>query len=588
MAVKQTCEGIRGRSMDPDRFHSEDNRRRRSALACNTCRSRRTKCDGQRPRCSFCTARGRDCSYEESQNLPPSPLKGELAKLWEQLDHLTAVVRGQQHSTRGLRKDAFPPAHAASRKFPYMIIQSEAFMSFLGLDSSLPERLEHLERGLQITRTESSTPRIVLIDIHDASILLDAFTEHILTWYPILHVGFTDDFILAVTSGFPTSVQSCLALLVLAIGCVVECEYLVEARNRHPEELYIEAAMGMLPCVLADSSPQSAQCLLLFAVYHLCHARPFQAHDNIAMASFRLQEYLMNHAGTAHDPERMSIAGNCFWSAQINKPERLNTYSEILVQLDLVHSGVWNITAFAPAPTSSNSWLWPVSPPSESPTPSPSDSGLYSPSAELSYFVAEVAMRKMLQRCTWATSTLNQGGHIYAPIVAAELERQLNQWHQLLPEPISFGISLEHVGSGPRRHPNSAQVAFLRAQYYAFKVSIYWPAVYEALTVGDASENLLGDCGMFFSSYAEFVPSAAAAVAVCKPNLWTLCASVFTISMAALAGLAEPCLLEVVSQGVVEGLELATRVFDGVTEVSPSLAEMGSILHERMHFYNTS
>ncbi|KAL2821679.1 hypothetical protein BJX63DRAFT_418046 [Aspergillus granulosus] len=567
--------------MDPDRLQGDDSRRRRSALACNTCRSRRTKCDGQRPKCTFCTERGKECRYEESQNLPPSPLKGELAKLWKQLDHLTAVVQSQHHSTRGQRKDVTPPALDAPREFPYMIIQSEAFMSLLGLDTSLARRLEHLERGLQAIPAESSTPRIVLIDIHDASILLDAFTEHILTWYPILHADFTGELILAGTSGFPTSVPSCLALLVLAIGCVVECEYVVDARNRHPEELYIEAAMGMLPCVLADSSRQSAQCLLLFAVYHLCYARPFQAHDNVAMASFKLQEYLMNQVDMAHDTTQIAIVGNCFWSALLIE-------SEILVQLDLVNSGIWSMTAFVPAPTSSNTWFWPVSPPSESPTSSRCSSGSDPQGLVLSYFVAEIAMRKMLQRCTWATSTLDHGGHLYAPIVAAELERQLDQWQQLLPEPISFGVSRDTVGLHPRRHPNSAHLAFLRAQYYAFKASIYWPAVYEALTVGEVNENLLGHCGMFFSSYSEFVPSAAAAVAVCKPNLWTLCASVFTISMAALAGLAEPCLLEGVPHGVVQGLELAIRVFDGVAEVSPSLAEMGAILNERMQLYNTS
>ena len=60
-------------------------------------------------------------------------------------------------------------------------------------------------------------------------------------------------------------------------------------------------------------------------------------------------------------------------------------------------------------------------------------------------------------------------------------------------------------------------------QYYAFKLSIYWPAVYEALTAGDANTDLLRHCTRFFTSFAELVPSAAATVAICKPSLWTLC-----------------------------------------------------------------
>jgi hypothetical protein len=128
-------------------------------------------------------------------------------------------------------------------------------------------------------------------------------------------------------------------------------------------------------------------------------------------------------------------------------------------------------------------------------------------------------MRKMLRRCTWSISTLPHGSHIYAPIVAAELERQLDEWLQILPEPLSFQASSSCIGSSRR---NSAWGEFLRTQYYAFKASIYWPAVYEALSSGEANNDLLLHCSKFFTSYAEFATSAAAAVTVCKPNVWTL------------------------------------------------------------------
>jgi hypothetical protein len=180
------------------------------------------------------------------------------------------------------------------------------------------------------------------------------------------------------------------------------------------------------------------------------------------------------------------------------------------------------MTSFAPVPTISGTWTWHSSQSFEPSTPSDSDNEVYPQSSDLSYFVAEIAMRKMLQRCTWSTSTLAQGSHVYAPIVAVELERQLDEWLQLLPQHLSFRAS-PAIGSHPRRDPNSAQVEFLRTQYYAFKASIYWPAVYEALAAGEASSDLLHHCTRFFTSFAQFVPSAAAAVVVCKPNLWTLC-----------------------------------------------------------------
>jgi len=64
--------------------------------------------------------------------------------------------------------------------------------------------------------------------------------------------------------------------------------------------------------------------------------------------------------------------------------------------------------------------------------------------------------------------------------------------------------------------------------------------------------------------------------------------SVFTISMAALAGLKEPCLVGVVPREAILSLELAIKVFDGEAEVSPSLAKMGAILKERVQLYDCS
>lgn len=43
--------------------------RRRAVLACDTCRSRRTKCDGRKPACSFCEEHGIPCNY---RSVPPA------------------------------------------------------------------------------------------------------------------------------------------------------------------------------------------------------------------------------------------------------------------------------------------------------------------------------------------------------------------------------------------------------------------------------------------------------------------------------------------------------------------------------------
>ncbi|PKX89042.1 uncharacterized protein P174DRAFT_464760 [Aspergillus novofumigatus IBT 16806] len=556
---------------------SSEPRRRRSALACNTCRGRRTKCDGKRPKCSFCFERGKDCFYHEVQDLPPSPLRAELSRLWEQLDHITAVAQGRtsrnspSHSPR--QGSNSPTTHGKSSKFPFMILQSEAFMNLVGVEGSLAVGLEEIERGRQTMPAQTRRTDLVRVDLEEASVHLLAFREHIHIWYPILQTDYTEDFIEASRSCFDTSITSCVCLLVLSIGCAVGRESVAGTRQVGSESVYLGPATDMLPCVFADTSPASAQCLLLFAIYHLCYARPCQAHDFVAMASYKLQNYILNELDTEDDTTKKALLGSCFWSALLIE-------SEITVQLNLVNSGIWSMAPFVSPPTIQTTWTW---------DPNPlSDSSL--PGSDLSYFVAEIAMRKMLQRCTWAIRTPADGGNIYAPIVAAELERQLDEWLQLLPSHLSFGRASPTFGSRPQGNAgdiaHSAQVAFLRAQYFAFKASIYWPAVYEALTTGEPNGELVRHSHYFFTSYAEFVPCAAAAIAVCRPNLWTLCTSVFTISMAALVGLMNPCFAGLRSRDVVNSLDLAVQVFDRVMQVSPSLTEMGVILKERIQLYH--
>lgn len=58
--------------------------------------------------------------------------------------------------------------------------------------------------------------------------------------------------------------------------------------------------------------------------------------------------------------------------------------------------------------------------------------------------------------------------------------------------------------------------------------------------------------------------------------------------MAALAGLTVPCLVGVIPREAIFGLELAIKAFHGAAEVSPSLAEMGAILKERVQQYDCS
>ncbi|SCN81513.1 related to pathway-specific regulatory protein nit-4 [Fusarium fujikuroi] len=72
--------------------------RQRSALACSTCRTKRVKCDGQRPSCSTCNTAGEVCEYttQDSNRKPPS--KRYVEALQERIRTLEAQLERFQNN----------------------------------------------------------------------------------------------------------------------------------------------------------------------------------------------------------------------------------------------------------------------------------------------------------------------------------------------------------------------------------------------------------------------------------------------------------------------------------------------------------
>lgn len=153
------------------------------------------------------------------------------------------------------------------------------------------------------------------------------------------------------------------------------------------------------------------------------------------------------------------------------------------------------------------------------------------------YFLAEIAMCRMLRRCTTSvTQTRNQ--EVYAPIIAAELANQLERWYEHLPSSIRFqrqthadfdssltfsAEDMHDVRTDDLPQPLYAAVTlYLQTQFYACRTSIYWPAVFGAIhTEASISATLLlTECTKFYDAYTSFVQSAAAAIPCCPLNAW--------------------------------------------------------------------
>lgn len=134
------------------------------------------------------------------------------------------------------------------------------------------------------------------------------------------------------------------------------------------------------------------------------------------------------------------------------------------------------------------------------------------------YFLAEIAMRRMLRRCTTSVSKSAEGELRYAPVIARELELQLDRWYEYLRPSLIFHkqpTAMYEIADVPR-------VQFLQAQFFACKASINWPAVYQTIKLGFVDEDLLPYCAKFFDDYVSFVLAAIRSMQTCIMNSWTL------------------------------------------------------------------
>ncbi|KAI1676012.1 C6 transcription factor [Pyrenophora tritici-repentis] len=78
------------------------NKRRRVGLACNACRMRKSRCDGQRPSCSSCVSLDFDCQYESSESATNvivrkdymSDLDSRMTAMESKLQRFNDLLRG--------------------------------------------------------------------------------------------------------------------------------------------------------------------------------------------------------------------------------------------------------------------------------------------------------------------------------------------------------------------------------------------------------------------------------------------------------------------------------------------------------------
>lgn len=207
-----------------------------------------------------------------------------------------------------------------------------------------------------------------------------------------------------------------------------------------------------------------------------------------------------------------------------------------------------------------------------------------------SYFLAEIAMRRMLHRCNTAIRKSSDGKISYAPGIAIELEHQLDEWHKFLPDLVRFEIEKDVDLYGLNTYPHSLTSPspcplsnFLRVQYHCCKISIYWPAIYQVIREGSDDDQLLDHCQRFWNSYTQLVPSIMTAFHECIVNRWTLYASIFMTTMAALKGTLSPYFQDTIDMTRLRQSFAMTRTADRqMIRISPSLTLLADALEQKL------
>ncbi|KAL2861169.1 uncharacterized protein BJX67DRAFT_385916 [Aspergillus lucknowensis] len=552
--------------------------RKRLSLACDACRARRIKCDGQKPSCAPCRIRGVDCSYQAPPESPPSKVEAELVSVNLRLDYITMLLAKQSNPHQELAQQGTSCALGSHEDSPFRLLATSSIMEILGLEEDYARGLIRLERTNLLVGPPTGPPGLFFGSHQQVTNALAAFSERVHAYFSVLPLDFSEAYFHALSGPLTPSCQSCLVLLVAAIGCVAH-----DAATQNP---YFDAALASLPLVLAECSLASIQCLIFLSIYYCCRLRPCQAHDYCLIASFKIQN-LFKSGSQSSDQDALELTYRAYWAILLLERQ---VPSELSVQLDVAKSDIWRLDEYIPLPNCRHTWHFPLaqsptSPATVSPASIHSTDSTTADQAQ-SFFLAEIAMRRMLHRCNSAVTQGVDGQSRYAPSIALELERQLDEWYGYLPGNIRFTKDEDRPHAPTQAEQICSLSNFLSVQYYCCRLSIYWPAVYQAMQDESASAQLLSHCQRFIDSYVFLLPRLRLAIHDCLIYRWTLSLTFFITTMAVLKVVDTPCLGAANLDGLRQCLSSIGGVsWDGV-DGSPSLTVLQYTLNQRLERFS--
>ncbi|PLB53926.1 hypothetical protein P170DRAFT_504800 [Aspergillus steynii IBT 23096] len=259
--------------------------RKRAVTACQVCRARRTKCDNRKPSCSFCLKVGAECiqSPVDLSSFDPASIQ-----IIERLNQLQSAVgrceTGIQHLAGGRKALSAENFHGSEISSP------QSTSAPIDWDRLLPPSIEIICRwptlGLAGTEyllsTSTTSPghseRESTVSMDDLQprlmrALVDRFFQYVHVKNPILNERSTRRlFSTFCEEGLDWSPESCLALLVLALGATATPFEDESLGRKDPETLsharcFYKAAQKRLGTLIGTPNRVlEAQCFFLSGV----------------------------------------------------------------------------------------------------------------------------------------------------------------------------------------------------------------------------------------------------------------------------------------------------------------------------------
>jgi hypothetical protein len=288
-------------------------------LQCEVCRSRKSRCDGVRPKCKLCRELKADCVYREpgvKLDAGDKMILERLNRIENLLTHRGAsgsemstitnspsntaspdddnnhlVTRGRpmhrlgtlastpaqnvsnmpkSHTTPALNLLSWPKIRelVSKRWHPGAIVQQELQRSALDLTHSRP------------------------LDFAHAQLFILEFFEGVNLWYACVSpYKWHTYYGIAHARNFRQCPESCLVLLVLALGAAHRggSISLIPEGTEAPGMPFFAAAWAMLPSLMLRTDVLTTQCQTLTAAYLFYLVRPLEAWNMLVSISLKLQ-----------------------------------------------------------------------------------------------------------------------------------------------------------------------------------------------------------------------------------------------------------------------------------------------------------